>query len=41
MFLLRCDAPGVELRTCPSFSAMEGTNTWAMRCSDLFVGPTS
>lgn len=37
MFLLRCDAPGVELRTCPSFSAMEGTNTWALRCTDLFV----
>lgn len=37
MFLLRCDAPGVELRNCPSFSAMEGTNTWAVRCTDLFV----
>ncbi len=38
MFLLRCDAPGVELRNCPSFSAMEGTNTWAIRCSDVFIG---
>jgi alkylation response protein AidB-like acyl-CoA dehydrogenase len=38
MFLLRCDAPGVELRACPSFSAMEGTNTWALRCTDLFIG---
>lgn len=37
MFLLRCDAPGVELRNCPSFSAMEGTNTWAIRCSDVFI----
>ena len=37
MFLLRCDAPGVELRNCPSFSAMEGTNTWALRCTDMFV----
>jgi alkylation response protein AidB-like acyl-CoA dehydrogenase len=37
MFLLRCDAAGVELRNCPSFSAMEGTNTWAIRCTDLFV----
>jgi alkylation response protein AidB-like acyl-CoA dehydrogenase len=37
MFLLRCDAPGVELRNCPSFSAMEGTNTWALRCTELFV----
>jgi len=38
MFLLRCDAPGVELRNCPSFSAMEGTNTWALKCSDHFIG---
>jgi alkylation response protein AidB-like acyl-CoA dehydrogenase len=38
MFLLRCDAPGVELRNCPSFSAMEGTNTWALRLTDYFVG---
>ncbi len=38
MFLLRCDAPGVELRNCPSFSAMEGTNTWALRCTDVFIG---
>ncbi len=37
MFLLSCDAPGVELRDCPSFSAMEGTNTWAIRCTDVFV----
>ncbi len=37
MFLLRCDAAGVELRNCPSFSAMEGTNTWALRCTELFV----
>jgi alkylation response protein AidB-like acyl-CoA dehydrogenase len=38
MFLLACDAPGVELRNCPSFSAMEGTNTWAIRCTDVFIG---
>lgn len=38
MFLLRCDAPGVQLRNCPSFSAMEGTNTWAIRCRDVFIG---
>ncbi len=38
MFLVRCDAPGVELRHCPSFSAMEGTNTWAVRLTDYFVG---
>ena len=38
MFLIRCDAPGVELRNCPSFSAMDGTNTWAVRLTDYFVG---
>ena len=38
MFMVRCDAPGVELRNCPSFSAMEGTNTWAVRLTDYFVG---
>ncbi len=38
MFLLRCNAPGVELRNCPSFSAMEGTNTWALRLTDHFIG---
>ena len=38
IFALPCDAPGVELRNCPSFSAMEGTNTWAIRCSDVFIG---
>jgi alkylation response protein AidB-like acyl-CoA dehydrogenase len=38
MFIVRCDAPGVELRHCPSFSAMEGTNTWAVRLTDHFIG---
>ena len=38
MFLLRCDAPGVELRECPSFSAMEGTGTYALRLKDYFIG---
>ena len=38
MFLIRCNAPGVELRNCPSFSAMEGTNTWAVKLTDYFVG---
>ena len=37
MFLVHCDAPGVALRDCPSFSAMEGTNTWAVRLTDYFV----
>lgn len=38
MFMLRCNAPGVELRECPSFSAMEGTGTYALRVADLVVG---
>ena len=38
MFMVRCGAPGVELRDCPSFSAMEGTNTWAVRLTDHFIG---
>ena len=38
MFMVHCDAPGVELRNCPSFSGMEGTNTWAVRLTDYFVG---
>ena len=38
MFIVRCDAPGVELRNCPSFSAMEGTNTWAVRLTDHVIG---
>jgi alkylation response protein AidB-like acyl-CoA dehydrogenase len=37
MFLLRCDAPGVTLRACPSFSAMEGTGTYALHLKDLFI----
>ncbi|MES2280230.1 MAG: acyl-CoA dehydrogenase family protein [Pseudomonadota bacterium] len=38
MFIVHCNAPGVELRNCPSFSAMEGTNTWAVRLTNYFVG---
>jgi len=38
MFMVHCDAPGVELRNCPSFSAMEGTNTWAVRLTDHPIG---
>jgi alkylation response protein AidB-like acyl-CoA dehydrogenase len=37
MFILDCDAPGVELRHCPTFSAMEGTSTWAVRLTDVFI----
>src|SRR3989344_4421236 len=33
-----CDAPGVEMRECPSFSAMEGTGTYALRLKDHFIG---
>ncbi|MDD2547144.1 MAG: acyl-CoA/acyl-ACP dehydrogenase [Burkholderiaceae bacterium] len=38
MFLVRCDAPGVALQECPSFSGMEGTGTYALRLKDHFVG---
>ena len=38
MFMVCCDGPGVELRPCPSFSAMEGTNTWAVRLTDAPIG---
>lgn len=37
MFLLRCDAAGVILRECPSFSGMEGTGTYALHLQDYFV----
>ena len=39
MFMLRCDAPGVTLRSCPKFSGMEGTGTYSVQCKDLRVGP--
>ena len=38
MFLARCNRPGLELRNCPSFSAMEGTGTFGLRFKDYFVG---
>ncbi len=41
MFVVRCDAPGVERRNCPSFSAMEGTNTWAVRLTNYRVDETT
>ncbi len=37
MFLMRCDAPGLEMRECPSFSGMEGTGTYALALKDCFV----
>jgi alkylation response protein AidB-like acyl-CoA dehydrogenase len=38
MFLLRCNGEGVELPECPSFSAMEGTGTYALRLKNHFIG---
>lgn len=38
MFLLRCNGEGVELPDCPSFSAMEGTGTYALRLKNHFIG---
>ena len=38
MFLLDCDAPGVSLKHCPTFSGMEGTGTYSVRATDLFIG---
>ncbi|WP_291010793.1 acyl-CoA dehydrogenase family protein [Hydrogenophaga sp.] len=38
MFLLRCNGQGVELPDCPSFSAMEGTGTYALRLKNHFIG---
>lgn len=37
MFIVHCQDPGVQRRDCPSFSAMEGTNTWAVRLQDYRV----
>lgn len=36
MFVLHCDE-GVELRSCPQFSGMEGTSTWGIRLDEHFV----
>jgi alkylation response protein AidB-like acyl-CoA dehydrogenase len=37
MFMLHCDAPGVELKECPSFSGMEGTGTYAISVKNLLI----
>ena len=37
MFIVHCNGQGVELRRCPTFSAMEGTNTFSVRMTDHFV----
>lgn len=41
MFIASCDAPGVSLKDCPSFSAMEGTNTWAVSFEGYRVDETN
>lgn len=38
MFLLECDAQGVLLKRCPVFSGMEGTGTYSVRLTNVFVG---
>ncbi len=37
MFVVHCNGQGVELRHCPTFSAMEGTNTFSVRMTDHVV----
>ncbi|MDO9023629.1 acyl-CoA dehydrogenase family protein [Zwartia sp.] len=37
MFLLRCDADGITLKECPSFSGMEGTATYGLHLNEYFV----
>jgi alkylation response protein AidB-like acyl-CoA dehydrogenase len=37
MFLLECDAPGILLKRCPVFSGMEGTGTYSVRLTDVFI----
>jgi alkylation response protein AidB-like acyl-CoA dehydrogenase len=38
MFIVRCDAPGVELRRSSAFSGMEGTSTCSVRLRNLHIG---
>lgn len=37
MFVTPINASGVELHACPTFSGMEGTNTWNVRLSNVVV----
>ena len=37
MALLRCEAPGLELRQVHRFTALEGTRTFSVGCRDLYV----
>lgn len=39
MLLLSATTPGVELVSCPAFSGMEGTSTYAVRLDDAWFGP--
>jgi alkylation response protein AidB-like acyl-CoA dehydrogenase len=38
MFLLDCGDPAITLKHCPTFSGMEGTGTFSVRVTDLFIG---
>lgn len=37
MFVTPINAEGVELHACPTFSGMEGTNTWNVRLKDVLI----
>lgn len=37
MFAIPIDTDGLELHPCPSFSGMEGTNTWNVRMKDVSI----
>jgi len=37
MFMVKCNAPGVTLKTCPSFAGMEGTGTYGIAIKDLLI----
>jgi alkylation response protein AidB-like acyl-CoA dehydrogenase len=39
MVLLPGDGQGVALEPCPAFAGMEGTSTFAIRLSDVWIGP--
>lgn len=37
MFMVKCNAPGITLKTCPSFAGMEGTGTYGISIKDLLI----
>lgn len=39
MLLVSATTAGVELVSCPTFSGMEGTSTFALRLRDVHIGP--